>query len=112
MKELREALVQQGIPSNLIEILNEGILAFDNVTQDVRNGFAHAVLFSAGYDDEGNYVPGFEIKDATRTRKSFRTPTELHVEAKRIEDAGNALGIFRKEYKKYIELQSTNQTAY
>lgn len=94
-KALRRAqaeLQAKGAPPDVLTAMQRGIGAFGLARSEYRNALAHAGLFTAGYDDDGTYLPGIALKGDSGSERLIRDATELHAEARVIEDCSAQLG--------------------
>ena len=94
-KALKLALTElrrQGAPSTALKALEIGIEAFSLAREEYRNALTHAGIFTAGYDEDGTYLPGIALKGNGDHERMIHDASELHAEAHIIEDCSTALG--------------------
>lgn len=92
LKRALTELRRRGAPPTVLKALEKGIEAFALACSEYRNALAHAGLFTAGYDDDGTYLPGIALKGDSGAERMIRDASELHAEAHAIENCSAYLG--------------------
>ena len=92
LKRALTDLRRRGAPRTVLDALERGIDAFAIARSEYRNALAHAGFFTAGYDEDGAYMPGIVLKGDSGTERMIRDASELHAEAHAIEDCSAHLG--------------------
>lgn len=97
LKQLRDSLARQPTSPDLINALDQALTEFNRVRQQYRNALAHAHAFTAGYDDDGTYLPGLShtARDGSQVELG-REASDLLKIAHEIEDAGRPIGQVRR----------------
>jgi hypothetical protein len=97
LKGLRQQLKDEGASLDILAALDAGIEAFPHARVEWRNVLSHAHPFTAGYEEDGTYLPWLGFTDR---KGHYRTvaldANDLLEIAHRIEDAISPLGSARR----------------
>lgn len=100
MQALRDAWSRQAAPASVIEALDGAISAFGLARSEHRNALGHAHPFTAGYDDDGTYLPGLNFVTSTGS-SSAADARALHHLAHQIEEAIDPVSAARSAVNGY-----------
>jgi hypothetical protein len=97
LRQLRNALAQQGASQDLLDALSETADEFGRLRRKYRNALAHAHAFTAGYADDGTYLPGLShiARDGSRQKLAVEAGDLLAI-AHEIEEGGRPIGTARR----------------
>lgn len=103
LRQRKDDLARQGAPSDLLTALDKTVEEFRRVRKKYRNALAHAHAFTAGYDDNGTYLPGLShtAKDGSRLELAREARDLLDI-AHEIEEAGKPIDEARRALSKFV----------
>ena len=103
LRGLRNKLNEQGAPADVIDEVDRGIEAFSAARSEWRNAISHAHPFTAGYAEDGTYLPGLSYTPPRGVHRTIaRNAADLHQIAHRIEDAIDPLSDAREAVRVYV----------
>jgi hypothetical protein len=97
LRQLTNDLTRRKAPGELLDALKETVDDFRRLRKKYRNALAHAHAFTAGYDDDGTYLPGLShtARDGSRQLLAHEAQ-ELLAIAHEIEEGGRPIGRARR----------------
>jgi len=100
LRKLIARLEGEGAPQDVADALKKAETAFDHARASYRNALSHAHPFTAGYAQDGTYLPGLAHTTKHLQTVLAREAADLHEIAHRIEDAISPLGDAREALKR------------
>ena len=101
LKQLRKRLNDENARPDVLEALDAGIEAFNQVRKQARNALSHAHPFTVGYDEQGAYHPGLAHTSRGVERRLADGPAELLDLAHEVEEAIEPLSRARDAVRKH-----------
>lgn len=108
LRQLRDDLTRRSASKDLLAALEEAITQFRELRRKYRNALAHAHAFTAGYDDDGTYLPGLShvAIDGSQTVLAEEARDLLQI-AHEIEEGGRPIGSARRLIREHCSEDSS-----
>lgn len=96
------ALQAKSAPADLVELLEHATSTFQRLCDDYRNGILHGGMFTAGFDDDGTYLPGISFTTKAGDRQGLDDAASVHAIAHEIEECSGEFGQVRERLNAFL----------